>query len=87
MLQNSPASLASALDAGRDLSARFVFGAEQSVAWSELLSGSCLDRRASELRGRSILIETMDQLAVLSCIPPIYHGNIFPLLPVPQKRM
>ena len=68
MLQNSPASLASALDAGRDLSARFVFGAEQSVAWSELLSGSCLDRRASELRGRSILIETMDQLTAVSAL-------------------
>ena len=54
MLQNSPALLASALDAGRDLSARFVFGSEQSVAWSELLFGSGIDRPASELRGRSI---------------------------------
>jgi pimeloyl-ACP methyl ester carboxylesterase len=68
MLQNSPASLASALDAGRDLSARFVFGAEQSVAWSELLSGPCLDRRTSELRGRSVLIETMDQLTAVSAL-------------------
>jgi pimeloyl-ACP methyl ester carboxylesterase len=68
MLQNSPASLASALDAGRNLSARFVFGAEQSVAWSELLFGPCLDRRTSELRGRSILIETMDQLTAISAL-------------------
>ena len=68
MLQNSPASLATALDTGRDLSARFVFGAEQSVAWDELLSGSCLDRRASELRGRSVLIETMDQLTAVSAL-------------------
>ncbi len=50
------------------MSARFVFGAEQSVAWRELLSGSCLDRPASELRGRSIVIETMDQLTAASAL-------------------
>lgn len=68
MSQNSAASLASALDAKRDLSGRFVFGVEKSVAWTEMVSGSCLGNRASELCGRSVLVATADQLTAVATL-------------------
>ncbi len=65
MPQNSPISLFDALSRTGDLSNRFVFGAEATIAWSQLLVGSALDSRGGELYGRSVLIATKDQLTAL----------------------
>ena len=48
-----------------DLSKRFVFAGDETVSWSQLLSGSVLDSRGDELQGRSVLIATKSQLAAL----------------------
>jgi acyl-coenzyme A synthetase/AMP-(fatty) acid ligase len=65
MPRNSPPSLFSALSAVGDLSSRFVFGVNDTLAWSCLLEGSVLDSRGDELRDRSVLIATKDQLTAL----------------------
>ena len=38
---------------------------DETVSWSQLLSGSVLDSRGDELQGRSVLIATKSQLAAL----------------------
>ncbi len=65
MPTTSKLSLFTALSATGDLSSRFVFGAAEAVAWSQLLAGSVLDSRGDELHGRSVLIATKDQLTTL----------------------
>jgi acyl-coenzyme A synthetase/AMP-(fatty) acid ligase len=62
MPQNNPSSLWSALVSARDLSGCFVASAGTRVALSDLIAGSALDGRGDELRGRSVLILTKDQL-------------------------
>jgi acyl-coenzyme A synthetase/AMP-(fatty) acid ligase len=63
MPRSSPPSLWNALNASHDdLFARFLFGATASVALGDLIRGSALDARGEELRGRSVLIATKDQL-------------------------
>src|SRR5580698_6125046 len=37
-------------------------GVDATVAWGDLVRGSCLGGRAEELRGRSVLVSTSDQL-------------------------
>jgi acyl-coenzyme A synthetase/AMP-(fatty) acid ligase len=54
-------SLWDALSVAGDLSDRFVFGSESSIALSELLAGSALYGRGDELCGRSVLITTTNQ--------------------------
>jgi acyl-coenzyme A synthetase/AMP-(fatty) acid ligase len=44
---------------------RSVFAAEATVAWSEFLITSVLDGRGDELRGRSVLLATKDQLTTV----------------------
>ena len=68
MLQSSPASLASALNAQGELAGHFVFGVEGSIALHELLAGSALNGRAHELFGRSVLIATESQLAAAAAL-------------------
>jgi len=46
-----------------NFSGRFLCGAEAVINFSELVHGSSLQGRAEELRGRSVLVRTKDQLA------------------------
>lgn len=46
-----------------DLSDRFLWGSHTRVALADLLRGSVLGGRREELRGRSVLVATTDQLA------------------------
>jgi acyl-coenzyme A synthetase/AMP-(fatty) acid ligase len=62
MLQNNPLSLWNALIAAGDLSGFFVAAAGVRVPLSDLVTGSALDGRGDELRGRSVLVLTTDQL-------------------------
>ena len=68
-LQNNPASLCDALRVAGDLSGRSLMDADSRIALSELISGSALYGRGEELRDRSVLLATKDQLtAVLALI-------------------
>lgn len=60
--QSNWISLSDALKSAGDLSARYVFGADVSVNWGDLVHESVLDARGEELAGRSVLIATVDQL-------------------------
>ena len=68
MLRNSTASLKDGLSALGDLTARSVFGAESSLAWSELAAGSVLAGRANELCGRSVVVATTHQLGAIAAL-------------------
>jgi non-ribosomal peptide synthetase component F len=59
--KNKWTSLWNALSAAGDLSGRFVYGAEASIALSDLLAGSALYGRGDELCGRSVLVTTTNQ--------------------------
>ncbi len=63
MPRSEPSSLWSAVSATEKLSQRFLSGARCDVAFSDLARGSCLSGRAEELRGKSVLIATADQLS------------------------
>jgi acyl-coenzyme A synthetase/AMP-(fatty) acid ligase len=63
MPRSEPASLWSAVSAADKPSERFLSGAASDVAFSDLAGGSCLSGRAEELRGKSVLIATADQLS------------------------
>jgi acyl-CoA synthetase (AMP-forming)/AMP-acid ligase II len=62
MPQGDLTSLWNSVSAGT-LSGRFLSGADATVNLSDLVRGSCLGGRAEELRGRSVLIVTADQLS------------------------
>ena len=66
--QTNPPSLWSALSAAGDLSGRFVFGAEASIALNDLVSGSSLYGRGEELSGRSVLVMTTNQFTTASVL-------------------
>jgi acyl-coenzyme A synthetase/AMP-(fatty) acid ligase len=68
MPQSSQASLWNALSATEDLSARFVYGAEASIALGDLVAGSTLYGRGDELRGLSVLVTTTNQLTTASAL-------------------
>ncbi len=68
MLRNSRASLRDGLSAVGDLTARSVFGAEASLAWSDLAAGSVLAGRANELCGRSVVVATTHQLTAIAAL-------------------
>src|SRR5580698_1013164 len=63
MPRSDPSSLWSAVSAAEKLSERFLSGVASDVAFSDLAGGSCLSGRAEELRGKSVLIATADQLS------------------------
>ena len=65
---NNWSSLWHALCAGNNSSHRFVAGAEDSIALSDLVSGSALYSRGDELRGRSVLVATTSQLTTASAL-------------------
>lgn len=62
MPQNDAVSLAGALSDPARRSERFIWSAEAQVALADLAAGSSLDCASEELRGRSVLILTRDQL-------------------------
>ena len=62
MRQNSQASLWNVLSSADELSARCLCDAGTSVALGDLVRGSALDGRGADLRGRSVLVATTDQL-------------------------
>jgi acyl-coenzyme A synthetase/AMP-(fatty) acid ligase len=68
MLRNSRASLRDALNTAADLSARSIFGAEATIAWSDLLAGTVLAGRANELCGRSVLVAITNQLTAIATL-------------------
>jgi acyl-coenzyme A synthetase/AMP-(fatty) acid ligase len=68
MLRNSRASLKDGLSAVGDSTARSVFGAEASLAWSDLAAGTVLGGRANELSGRSVVVATTNQLIAIAAL-------------------
>jgi acyl-coenzyme A synthetase/AMP-(fatty) acid ligase len=63
MPQGDRVSLWTAARAAGDLSSRFVSGADQTVTLGDLDGGSILCGRVDDLRARSVLLATTDQLA------------------------
>lgn len=69
MPPNNRSSLWDLLSAADQWSGRSLWGADGSVALGDLARGSSLGGRLEELRGRSVLVATKDQLtAALACI-------------------
>lgn len=62
MPQSDGWSLSDGIAAAGSLSDRFLSGIEATVTLGGLVGGSCLGGRAAELRGRSVLVWTRDQL-------------------------
>src|SRR5580704_8144648 len=67
-LQIVLASLADAMRACADMRDCFVQDADQRIAWSDLLTGSALYGRGDELRGKSVLLATKDQLTTIASL-------------------
>lgn len=63
MQQSDSSSLGKSTSAAGKLSQRFLAATDAQVILSDLDQGSCLDRHADELRGKSVLIATTDQLS------------------------
>jgi non-ribosomal peptide synthetase component F len=68
MRQTKWKSLRNALSTAGDLSGRSVFGAEASIALSDLIAGSALYGRGDELCGRSVLVTTTSQFTTASAL-------------------
>lgn len=68
MQQNSPTSLLQALCAAGDLSGRFLVDANTRIALGDLANGTVLYGRAEELRGRSVLLTTREQLTTAAAL-------------------
>jgi acyl-coenzyme A synthetase/AMP-(fatty) acid ligase len=68
MPQTNWISLSNALSVAGDLSGRFLFGAEASIALSDLVAGSALYGRGDELCGRSVLVTTTSQFTTASAL-------------------
>jgi acyl-coenzyme A synthetase/AMP-(fatty) acid ligase len=62
MPRPEPAVLYHAISAAGDLSVRWIWGADAGVRLAALTGGSALGGRLDELRGRSVLLTTKDQL-------------------------
>jgi acyl-CoA synthetase (AMP-forming)/AMP-acid ligase II len=68
MPQDNRMSLWHALSAAGDLSGRYVFGAEASIALNDLIAGTTLYGRGEELGGRSVLVMTTSQFTTASAL-------------------
>src|SRR6266581_5175476 len=62
MPRAEPGSLYHAISAAGDLSNRWIWSADAGVPLAALTGGSALGSRLDELRGRSVLVATKDQL-------------------------
>ncbi len=63
MRPGKPFSLWEGVKTAGNLSGRFLSGASANIPLSDVVGGSCLEGRAEELRGRSVLLATRDHLA------------------------
>lgn len=68
MLLSKSETLWQALSGHSDAGDRFLFGAGAVVSWSELAAGSCLGDRGDNLRGKSVLVATKDQLTAIAVL-------------------
>src|ERR1700677_1026903 len=68
MLSASLSSLRSAIAAAGESTENFVRDAGVCIPWSELATGSALYSRGDELRGRSVLVATRDQLTTIAAL-------------------
>ena len=68
MLRSETETLGQALIANSDLGARWVFGAGATAAWGQLAGGSCLGNGGGDLRGKSVLVATTDQLTAIATL-------------------
>jgi acyl-coenzyme A synthetase/AMP-(fatty) acid ligase len=68
MPRNNRTSLWHALSAAGDLSGRFVYGADGSIAFNDLIAGTTLYGRGEELCGRSVFVMTTNQFTTASAL-------------------
>jgi acyl-coenzyme A synthetase/AMP-(fatty) acid ligase len=61
-------SLSNALSVAGDLTGRFLFGAETSIALHDLVAGTALYGRGDDLRGRSVLVATTSQFTTAAAL-------------------
>jgi acyl-coenzyme A synthetase/AMP-(fatty) acid ligase len=67
-LQSNQTSLWQALSSEGDLSGRYLFGVEGTIAMSDLVAGTTLYGRGEELCGRSVLVMTTNQFTTASAL-------------------
>src|SRR5450755_947835 len=63
MPQNDAAALRDALSSATRRPDRYIWGADRGIVLDDLIAGSTLGERLGELRGRSVLLLTADQLS------------------------
>ena len=72
MPQNNPASLWSSIVAAGNLSSRTLVGLDSRASWDELVHGSILESSLesgiAELRGKSVLLATLDQFRAAAAL-------------------
>jgi acyl-coenzyme A synthetase/AMP-(fatty) acid ligase len=68
MQQNNPGSLWSSIVAAGNLSTRILAGLDTKASWGELVHGSILQDRSVDLRGRSVLLATVDQFRAAAAL-------------------
>jgi acyl-coenzyme A synthetase/AMP-(fatty) acid ligase len=68
MPQDNPASLWSAIIATGNLSSRILVGLNAKANWAELVEGSILESPSDELRGKSVLLATIDQFRAAAAL-------------------
>ena len=68
MLPNNPASLLDALRAAENLSGRVLVDVNTRIALGDLANGTVLYGRAEELRGRSVLLTTREQVTTAAAL-------------------
>jgi acyl-coenzyme A synthetase/AMP-(fatty) acid ligase len=68
MPQDNPASLWSAIVATGNLSSRILVGLETKASWAELVQGSIVESPIGELRGKSVVLATIDQFRAAAAL-------------------
>jgi acyl-coenzyme A synthetase/AMP-(fatty) acid ligase len=68
MPRNSSTSLGNSIVSARNLPARIIVGPDKSASWGELAAGLQPDEQVDRLRGRSVLLATIDQFAAAAAL-------------------
>ncbi len=68
MLLSKSETLWQALSGHSDPGERSLFGAEVVASWAQLAGGSCLGDCGDNLRGKSVLVATIDQLTAIAAL-------------------
>lgn len=68
MQQNNSASVWSSIVAAGNLSTRTLVGLDTKASWGELAHGSVLEAAPADLRGRSVLLATVDQFRAAAAL-------------------